>query len=80
MPHNTIGHTHAKILVNALERQVSRGDTYGELIILETKHTPEHRVSDTIMHVTLLYHNQCLLFQTHVFLVSVLESASNNIR
>ena len=29
-PHNTIEHTHAKILVSALERQVSSDDTYGE--------------------------------------------------
>jgi hypothetical protein len=31
-PHNTIGHTHAKMIVTALERQVSLGDTTGEVI------------------------------------------------
>ena len=30
--HNTTTYTHAKILVNALKRQVSLGDTYGEVI------------------------------------------------
>ena len=30
--HNTIEHTHTKILVRALERQVSRDDTYGEVV------------------------------------------------
>jgi hypothetical protein len=31
LPHNTIEHTHAKILVSALEHQVSLDDTYGEI-------------------------------------------------
>ena len=31
-PHNTIEHTHAKILVSALERRVSWGDTAGEVV------------------------------------------------
>ena len=31
-PHNNIEHTRAKILVSALERQVSWGDTYGEVV------------------------------------------------
>ena len=31
-PHNTIEHTHAKILVSALERQVSLGDTNDEVL------------------------------------------------
>jgi hypothetical protein len=43
-PHNTIEHAHAKILVSTLECQVSRGDTYYEIInrqcILE--YTSEH--------------------------------------
>ena len=31
-PHNVIEHTHAEILVSALERQVSWDDTYGEVV------------------------------------------------
>ena len=31
-PHNTLEHIHAKILVSALELQVSRVDTYGEVV------------------------------------------------
>jgi hypothetical protein len=31
-PHNTIAHTHAKILVGKLERQVSCGDTNDEIV------------------------------------------------
>ena len=30
--HNIIEHTHAKMLVSALERQVSGGDTYDEVV------------------------------------------------
>jgi hypothetical protein len=31
-PHNTIKHTHFKILASALECQVSQGDTNGEVV------------------------------------------------
>ena len=31
-PHNIINHTHAKILVSAIERQVSWGDTDDEVV------------------------------------------------
>ena len=32
LPHNIIEHTHAKILVIALERQVSQGDTKAKVV------------------------------------------------
>ena len=31
-PHNTIEHTHAKLFISALGRQVSQGDTHGEVV------------------------------------------------
>ena len=33
-PHSTIEHTHVKILVSALKRQGSQGDTNGEGLIV----------------------------------------------
>ena len=53
-PHNIIEITHSKILVSALQHQVSRGDTYSEVADHQcTQDTPQNRVSDTIMHVIL---------------------------
>ena len=48
IPHNNIiKHTHAKILVTTLERQVSQGDTYGDVVDHSvTYHTPQNRASD----------------------------------
>ena len=31
-PHNNIEHTHVRLIVSALERQVSQGDTNGEVV------------------------------------------------
>ena len=53
-PHNIVEHTHTKILVSALECQVSWGDTYGEVVDHSCNwHTPQNRVGNTIVHVTL---------------------------
>ena len=46
--------THAKILVSALEHQVSRGDSHDEVVnYWSNLHMPQNRASDIITHVIL---------------------------
>ena len=54
-------HIHTKILVSALERQVSWVTLMLKLLIISvTYHMPQNRVSDTIMHVALNIVNNVL--------------------
>jgi hypothetical protein len=48
--------TNVKIPVNVLEHQIPCGDTNDALVVVigVTQNTPQNRVSDNIMHVTLL--------------------------